>query len=417
MRSGIVFENRCFCIRTLFSFWAMLLLSCSVACSQRARQQEINLSGHQVKSAVLSDIKTGADQTAIWLPMLKGRKVAVAANPTSIIAGTHIVDTMLALGVNLACVFAPEHGFRGEAEAGESVVGGIDKKSGVKVISLYGDHKKPTSSDLHGIEIIVFDIQDVGVRFYTYISTLQYLMEAAASYGIPLVVLDRPNPHGNYLDGPVLDKKFSSFVGMQPIPVVYGMTIGEYATMLNGEGWLAVAQKCDLKVVVMKNWNHQSDYTLPIPPSPNLPNGESIRLYPSLCFFEGTVVSVGRGTAMPFQCFGYPDFAGDFKFTPMSIPGKAKEPPFMGRECTGIDLRGFFKSTRPDKIELDWLIAAYKKYPVKSEFFNSFFEKLAGTDRLRTQIEQGWSAAKIRDSWQAEMAEFKKTRSKYLLYP
>jgi uncharacterized protein YbbC (DUF1343 family) len=325
---------------------------------------------------------------------------------------------MLALGVNLGCVFAPEHGFRGEAEAGESVVGGIDKKSGVKVISLYGDHKKPTSSDLNGIDIIVFDIQDVGVRFYTYISTLQYLMEAAALYGIPLVVLDRPNPHGNYLDGPVLDKKFSSFVGMQPIPVVYGMTIGEYASMLNGEEWLEKSVKCELTVVRMQHWNHDADYTLPIPPSPNLPNAESVRLYPSLCFFEGTVVSVGRGTAMPFQCFGYPGFlAGDFKFTPMSIPGKAKEPPFMGRECIGNDLRGFFKSTRPDKLELEWLISAYLKYPVKSEFFNPFFEKLAGTDRLRNQIEQGWSAAKIRESWQAEIAEFKKTRSKYLLYP
>lgn len=417
MRSSIDSEIHGFYNRAGVAVCLLVLLTWTIACSQKIHHSANSDSGLQNNIAAAPVLRTGADQTELWLPMLKGRKVAVAANPTSFIASTHIVDSMLALGVNLACVFAPEHGFRGEAEAGESVVGGIDKKSGVKVISLYGDHKKPTSSDLKGIDIIVFDIQDVGVRFYTYISTLQYLMEASAFYGIPLVVLDRPNPHGNYLDGPVLDKKFSSFVGMQPIPIVYGMTIGEYATMLNGEGWLEGAQKCDLAVVVMKNWNHQSDYTLPIPPSPNLPNGESIRLYPSLCLFEGTVVSVGRGTAMPFQCFGYPDFAGDFKFTPMSIPGKAKEPPFMGRECTGSDLRRFFKSSRPDKLELDWLIAAYKKYPVKSEFFNPFFEKLAGTDRLRTQIEQGWSAVKIRESWHDEIAEFNKIRSKYLLYP
>ena len=418
MRSGIDSEILCFYNRKGIAVCLLVLLTWTMACSQKIQQSANSSRGLQNEMATAPVLKTGADQTELWLPMLLGRKVAVAANPTSVIARTHIVDSMLALGVNLGCVFAPEHGFRGEAEAGESVVGGIDKKSGVKVISLYGDHKKPTSSDLNGIDIIVFDIQDVGVRFYTYISTLQYLMEAAALYGIPLVVLDRPNPHGNYLDGPVLDKKFSSFVGMQPIPVVYGMTIGEYASMLNGEEWLEKSVKCELTVVRMQHWNHDADYTLPIPPSPNLPNAESVRLYPSLCFFEGTVVSVGRGTAMPFQCFGYPGFlAGDFKFTPMSIPGKAKEPPFMGRECIGNDLRGFFKSTRPDKLELEWLISAYLKYPVKSEFFNPFFEKLAGTDRLRNQIEQGWSAAKIRESWQAEIAEFKKTRSKYLLYP
>jgi uncharacterized protein YbbC (DUF1343 family) len=369
-------------------------------------------------SAAQAQIITGASRFEVYLQELKGKKVAIVANPTSIVNGTHLVDTLLALGVKIEVVFAPEHGFRGEAEAGETVNSGVDVKTGVKVVSLYGSHKKPTNDDLKGVNQLVFDVQDVGVRFYTYISTLQYVMEACASLEIPVMVLDRPNPNGHFVDGPVLKKQYASFVGMQPIPVVHGMTMGEYASMLNGEGWLEDSLRCRLKVVQMKNWTHETDYSLPVPPSPNLPNDAAVRLYPSLCFFEGADVSVGRGTEYPFQCFGFPgNKTGDYKFTPMSIPGKAKNPPYLNQECIGKNLSKNATIKRYDKLHLEWLIEAYNSFAVKEKFFNAFFLKLAGIPELQQQIEAGLSADEIREGWKADLEKFKKIRSRYLLYP
>jgi uncharacterized protein YbbC (DUF1343 family) len=387
----------------------VLFLSAVVSCAQMP-----------VKSGVALEkkVQTGADQTSEYLPLLTGKTVALVANPTSIIGKTHLVDSLKSLKVNLTLVFAPEHGFRGEAEAGESVADGIDKKSGVRVVSLYGNHKKPSDDDLKGIDIVVFDIQDVGARFYTYISTLQYVMEACADHQVEILVLDRPNPNGHYADGPVLDPKYASFVGMQPIPVVHGMTIGEYAGMLIGEKWLSTTNECRLKVVRMKNWRHSDEYVLPVPPSPNLPNQASIRLYPSLCLFEGTNVSLGRGTGLPFQCYGFPgNLSGDFRFTPVSLPGKALNPPFKDVECTGENLSADAKSNRYSRLELKWLIKAYNACPDKNSFFNDFFNKLAGTDLLARQIREGLTESDIRKSWEPELEKFKKIRSAYLLYP
>ena len=369
-------------------------------------------------SAQGSGVVAGAERTDQYFGLLRGKKVALVVNPTSRIGGVHLVDTLLRAGLAIACVFAPEHGFRGEAEAGEAVKGGVDPVSGVKVVSLYGDHKKPDDRDMSGVDIVVFDIQDVGARFYTYISTLQYMMEACAKRKLTLVVLDRPNPHGHYIDGPVLDTAFRSFVGMQPIPVVHGMTVAEYAGMLNGEGWLTGGGFCDLHVVKMLDWSHDAGYTLPVPPSPNLPNDYAIRLYPSVCFFEGTAVSLGRGTEFPFQCYGYPDFRdGHFSFTPVPIKGKALKPLYEGQLCGGVDLRPYVRDDRPDSLMLGLLVSAWKNYPDRGRFFNSFFDKLAGTSKLREQIESGMSAQQIRESWQKDLVIFSKIRTRYLLYP
>lgn len=363
-------------------------------------------------------VLTGAAQTKEYLPLLRGKNVAVVANPTSMIGNTHLVDSLIRLKVNLVLVFAPEHGFRGEAEAGESVTGGVDKKSGVRVVSLYGNHKKPTEEDLKGVDIVVFDIQDVGARFYTYISTLQYVMEACADQHIQFLLFDRPNPNGHFVDGPVLNPKYASFVGMQPIPVVHGMTMGEYAGMLIGEKWLNTSNKCSLKVVPLKNWKHSDDYILPVAPSPNLPNQASVRLYPSLCLFEGTNVSLGRGTVLPFQCYGFPgNKSGDFTFTPVSMPGKAVNPPYKDVECRGENLSDEAKKKRYDRLELRWLIAAYQSAVDKENFFNDFFVKIAGTDVLAKQIREGITESDIRKSWEPDLTAFMKIRSSYLLYP
>jgi len=366
----------------------------------------------------LPGVIVGAERTSEYIGMLKDKRIALVVNPTSRIDRVHLVDTLLSAGINIACVFAPEHGFRGEAEAGESVTGGLDPVSGVKVISLYGDHKKPSDQDMDGVDLVVFDIQDVGVRFYTYISTLQYMMEACAKRKLPLIVLDRPNPHGHYVDGPVLDTAFRSFVGMQPIPVVHGMTVAEYARMLNGERMLEEGLSCELHVVTMLNWSHSADYSLPVPPSPNLPNDYAVRLYPSLCFFEGTAVSLGRGTEFPFQCYGYPGLkAGNLLFTPVSVKGKSVRPLYEGQLCNGFDLRPDVIDRRPDALLLDYLIAAWQDYPDRKSFFNPFFDKLAGSSRLRLQIEAGMSATAIRQSWQEDLERFKKKRKAWLLYP
>ena len=388
----------------------------------------------KVKTETLKTIKkdsinlyVGASQLENYLSKLKEKKVAIVGNQTSIIQNsefriqdnnkknyTHLVDTLLALNVNIVKVFSPEHGFRGKADAGEKVVDGVDTATGLPIISLYGSNKKPKPKQLKGIEILLFDLQDVGVRFYTYISTLHYVMEAAAENKIPLLVLDRPNPNAHFIDGPIMEDKHKSFVGMHPVPIVYGMTIGEYAKMINGEGWLRNGLQCDLTVVKLKNYTHKTKYNLPIKPSPNLPNAKSIELYPSLCFFEGTTISCGRGTETQFQVFGHPDLEEKYfpyTFTPRPNEG-AKHPKNQGKLCHGLDLQ----NTEVHKINLQWLLDAYTSYPKEKIFFNSFFTKLAGTEKLQKQIELGYTHRDIRKEWIRPLEKFKKTRAKYLLY-
>ena len=365
-------------------------------------------------------IITGAEQLDTYLPLLKGKKVALLVNQTSVIKKTHLVDTLIASGIDIVKIFAPEHGFRGTADAGEKVKNGVDVKTGITIASMYGANKKPSKESMQGIEYVIFDIQDVGARFYTYISSLQYMMEACAEANVPLLVLDRPNPNGFYVDGPVLEPKYKSFVGMQSIPVVHGMTVGEYAQMLNGEGWLANKKKCSLKVIACKQYNHSMLYNLPIPPSPNLKSPSAVLLYPSLCLFEGTIVSVGRGTETPFEVWGHPDFKDNgFSFKPVSKEG-AKNPPFENKTCYGADLRlspkDILKITE-GKMNLSFIRNAYSLCKDKPTFFNSFFEKLAGTATLKSQLMQNKSDADIRKSWAAGLTKFKKIRKKYLLYP
>lgn len=317
--------------------------------------------------------------------------------------------------MRIKTIFAPEHGFRGDVSAGIPVRDGKDVKTGIPLVSIYGSNKKPKPEQLEGIELMVFDIQDVGARFYTYISSLHYVMEACAEANIPLMILDRPNPNGHYVDGPILDPAFKSFVGMHPVPVVHGMTIGEYAQMINGEKWLNEGIHCQLIVIQLLNWTHQTPYELPVNPSPNLPNSRSIALYPSLCFFEGTPVSIGRGTDFPFQVIGYPNNPnGDFRFKPQSLPGVAKYPRFENETCVGIDLRT--KETPKGKIQLGYLLEFYHSYPEKEVFFTDFFDKLAGTDELRKQIQNGADEEEIRKSWSENLNKFKRKRALYLLY-
>ena len=366
-----------------------------------------------------TDIIPGAYCINEYQPMLKGKKVGLVANHTSLIKHTHLLDTLLTLKVNLVKVFGPEHGFRGDAPDGKEISNGTDSKTGVTIISLYGSHKKPTKQDLQDIDLMVFDIQDVGVRFYTYISTLTYVMEACAENNIPLVVLDRPNPNGFYVDGPVLEPAYASFVGLHPVPVVYGMTIGEYAAMVNGEKWLKCTPHCNLTVIKCKNYDHKSLYQLPEKPSPNLPDMQAVYLYPSLCFFEGTVVSVGRGTDKPFKVYGHPKYTGgNFSFTPQPIKGVSEDPPLKGQRCFGKNLELSAREiTKRGKIQLSWLMDAYKNLGTKNDFFTPYFEKLAGTNTLRQQILSGKSEPEIRKSWQPGLDTFKKIRKKYLLYP
>jgi len=397
---------------------------------KREEKKEIHEAGTKIQD---EKIIVGAEQFPLYSHLLKSKNVGVVANQTSEVTikkandpafeetkkfkmQMHLVDYLILNNISVKKVFAPEHGFRGTADAGEHVKDGVDSKTGVPLISLYGSNKKPSEQQLKGIDVMVFDIQDVGARFYTYISTLHYVMEACAEWGIPVIVLDRPNPNGHYIDGPILEIEHESFVGMHPIPVVHGMTIGEYAQTVNGEGWLKNKVKCELTVIKMKNYTHDTEYSLPIKPSPNLPNDQAINLYPSLCFFEGTFINAGRGTEMQFQVFGAPTLPASkytFEYTPQSNEG-AKDPKFKGELCHGKDLRN---EPRLSKINLDWLIEAYNANGKKKDFFNSFFVKLAGTDKLQKQIEQGLSAEEIRDSWKEGLAGFQKIREKYLLYP
>ncbi|HEX2618348.1 MAG TPA: DUF1343 domain-containing protein [Flavobacteriales bacterium] len=363
-------------------------------------------------------IVTGAERTGQYLPLLKGKRVAVVTNQTGVIGRTHLVDSLLALRVNVVRVFAPEHGFRGTADAGEHVRDEKDKRTGVPVVSLYGSNKKPKPEQLQDVDVLVFDIQDVGVRFYTYISTLHYVMEAAAETGKPVIVLDRPDPNGFYVDGPVLDTAYASFVGMHPVPLVHGMTVGEYAGMINGEKWLKNGVACTLTVIPCLGYDHSKFYELPVPPSPNLPNMAAVYLFPSLGLFEGTIMSVGRGTALPFQCIGHPGFAmGTFTFTPKAMSG-AKDPPYKGQVCTGMDLReyGSFFTRLDPQLHLHWLIGSYAAETDKAAFFNTFFDRLAGGSTLREQISAGMDEERIRASWKPALDAFKRVRVKYLLY-
>ena len=356
------------------------------------------------------ELRLGAERTEAYLPMLQGQSVGVVGNQSSLIGNTHLVDSLLALEVELVKVYSPEHGFRGTADAGAKVADGVDATTGLPIVSLYGSNKKPTPEQLKGIDVLLFDIQDVGARFYTYISTLHYVMEAATENNIPLIVLDRPNPNGHYVDGPVLDTAFRSFVGMHPIPIVHGMTIGEYAKMINGEEWIDTP--CDLIVIAMDSYHRLMHYDLPMKPSPNLPNATAINLYPSLCLFEGTNVSIGRGTAHPFQHFGAPYLESEYRFTPMSGVG-SKYPKQEGEVCFGFDLR---KESPLAELNLEWLINVYTQSSEKETFFNNFFDKLAGTDELRGQIVAGKSAQEIKKGWEEDLVKFSVMRREYLLY-
>lgn len=360
----------------------------------------------------------GAENNNVYIPQLKEKNVALVVNQSSLVFGEHLVDKLLREKVKIKKIFAPEHGFRGQADAGQYLKNGVDSATDIPIISLYGKHKKPTSEDLKGVDVLVFDIQDVGVRFYTYLSTLHYIMESAAEANIPVIVLDRPNPNGGRIDGEVLDLEYKSFVGMHPVPILYGMTIGEYALMINGEGWLKSGIKADLKVIRLGNYRHSDVYSLMVKPSPNLPNDLSVYLYPSLAFFEGTTFSVGRGTTQQFQLYGSPYYKKKrFSFKPVSREG-AKDPKHKNKTCYGVDLSGELMGVS-DGINLEYLIDAYKNYPYKKKFFlkNKFIDKLAGSKRLRQQIREGKSAKSIKKSWQKGLKAFKSIRQNYLIYP
>ncbi len=380
---------------------------------------------------------TGADNISSYFNLLKNKKVGILTNQTGLLSfeqeysitdtlnhnqqsGTktntmHLVDFLLQkTKINLVKIYAPEHGFRGTADAGEVIVDGKDSKTGLPIISLYGSNKKPTAEQLNGIDVLLFDLQDVGARFYTYISSLHYVMEACAENNVELILLDRPNPNGNIVDGPILEPEHSSFVGMHPVPVLHGMTIGEYALMINGEKWLKDGVQCKLKIVPCENYRREMPYRLPVRPSPNLPNDQAINLYASLCFFEGTNVSIGRGTNTQFQVYGSPYLTSNhFSFTPMPNEG-AKDPPYNGKICCGEDLT---HAPKVNKLELKWLIKAYNETENRTNFFNAYFTKLAGTKKLQLQIEGGMNEDEIRATWKSGLDRFKEMRKKYLIYP
>lgn len=399
---------------TLISFFIIPL---ALACQPQISEKE-------------NIVQPAAWQTEAYLPLLEGKRVAAVVNHTSHIGNTHLIDSLLAMGVNLKTIFAPEHGFRGEAGAGEHIQNSTDTKTGLPIISLYGKNKKPLPEQLKEIDVIIFDIQDVGARFYTYISTMHYVMEACAEQGKQMLILDRPNPNGYYVDGPVLKAAQKSFVGMHPIPVIHGLTVAELAQMINGEGWLPGGKQCALEIIKVKNYDHKDYYSLPIRPSPNLPNDQAINLYPSLCFFEGTAMSLGRGTDFPFQVVGYPDPifatlkstetqpADTFSFVPRDVPGAAMNPDHEGKRCYGLDFRN---EERLTSFTLDYLMRFYKKATdlgmSNEDFFREdFFDLLAGNKELRAQLISGISEDEIRRSWATDLRNYKTMRKKYLLY-
>ena len=370
------------------------------------------------RTPTYGNVITGAERLDQYLPGLHGKRVGIVANHTSIIGEVHLVDSLLSLGVDIRKIFTPEHGFRGTADAGERIGTSVDQRTGLPLISLYGNNLKPSKEYLEELDIVIYDIQDVGARFYTYISTMHYVMEACAENGIPFLVLDRPNPNGFYVDGPVLDPEYRSFVGMHPVPVVHGMTVAEYAKMINGEGWLFGGIKADLRYVACEDYDHLTLYRLPVRPSPNLQTQLAIYLYPSLCFFEGTIMSVGRGTHFPFMGFGHPLLTNaDFRFVPVSTEG-ARFPPLLGEIVNGIDLTGTREEYLIERraLNLEWLLFAYANTPREIEFFNNFFSRLSGSSLLRSLIESGLTASEISASWQQDVEDFKKIRRKYLLY-
>jgi uncharacterized protein YbbC (DUF1343 family) len=368
------------------------------------------------KSAVTAKLIVGADQLDKLLPLTKGKNVALVVNHTSMVNQTHLTDTLLRLGVTIRKIFAPEHGFRGMAANGEHVKDGVDTQTGLAIVSLYGANRKPTAEQIADVDVIIFDIQDVGARFYTYISTMHYMMEACAENKKQLIVLDRPNPHGGYFDGPVLQPAFKSFVGMHPIPIVHGLTVGELAMMINGEGWLGEGKKCQLEVIAISGWKHSDEYVLPVRPSPNLPNQQSVKLYPSVCLLEQTVISVGRGTEFPFQVLGNPELKSySFQFTPVTIPGVAVNPPHENKRCYGLDLRT--AKVPNDKIDLRYIFEMYQAYPEKDKFFIGMFDKILGNDTFKQQIKNGLTEAQIRETWKPGLEQYGKIRAKYLLYP
>ena len=363
------------------------------------------------------EISAGAEQPEKYLSLIAGKRVGLVVNHSAMCGNVHLVDFLLEQNIKVSAIFAPEHGFRGDAAAGETVNDGIDKKTGIPVISLYGKNRKPETRHLKGIDIMIFDIQDVGCRFYTYISTLHLVMEVCAGQEIPLIVFDRPNPNGDYVAGPVLEPGFESFVGMHPIPVVHGCTVGELAMMINGEKWLKTQNKCDLIVIGVDNYTHSTKYSLPVKPSPNLPNDLAVRLYPSLCFFEATNISVGRGTEFPFQVLGAPVAGmGDFRFTPVSIPGVAVNPLHEGKMCYGVDLRQLAEIPR---FTMEFFLDFYSRFENEKDFLTreNWFNLLAGNNKLISQIREGCSEQEIRDSWDPDIEEYKNIRKKYLLYP
>ncbi len=409
------------CLKNLSSYFLLMplvaLFSCN-ACSGKVATSQTSV--NEKIETKQPEISTGADQTAKYLPLIKGKRVGLVINQTAEINRVPLVDTLKSLGVNIKAIFGPEHGFRGTADAGEKVGNYTDKKTGFPVISLYGSKHAPSKEDLRNIDILIFDIQDVGVRFYTYTITMAWVMQACADSNVPLIILDRPNPNGNLIDGPILDFKFKSGVGMHAIPIAHGLTSGEFAQMVNGEGWLKSEVKCDLTIIKNSNYSHQMEYSLPEKPSPNLPNMRSIYLYPSLCLFEGTNISQGRGTVFPFQVLGSPLLKGkySFSFTPKSIDGMSKNPPLENQVCYGIDFRevDIQKLRNASQLNIKLLIDLYEAYPKKDDFFTPFFNKLAGNDILMRQIKSGKTEAQIRESWKADLDDYKVMRKKYVLY-
>ncbi|MFH4967910.1 DUF1343 domain-containing protein [Gaetbulibacter sp. M240] len=401
----------------IFKNTVLLCLLVLISCANSKHSKTDDVLEPQPKE---EPVVVGANRLDLYLPLLQGKRVAVVANQGTVIfkdenvtTYTHLIDSLRDLNIAIKKVFAPEHGFRGIGDAGELIDNSTDKKTGLPIISLHGKHRKPTQEDLRDIDIVIFDIQDVGVRFYTYLSTMHYVMEACAEAGIPTIVLDRPNPNGHYIDGPVLELEHKSFLGLHPVPLVYGMTIGEYAKMINGERWLADSLVCDLIVIPLKNYTHQTPYSLTVKPSPNLPNGKAINLYPSLDIFRGTVINVGRGTDLQMQIYGAPFFPkSDFSFTPVSNEG-AKYPRFENQLCYGVDLRN---EPRLHKFNLKYLMDAYSKTPKEVTFFGPTFTAHAGNTKLQEQIESGIPEDSIRASWQKDIEAFKVIREKYLLY-
>lgn len=387
-------------------FTAFVLLACT--------------SHDQTAKCKSEKILTGAERTAQYLPLLKGKSIAVVANQTSKIGDVHLIDSLLSRDIHIVKIFSPEHGFRGKFDAGKTWNNYEDEKTRLPIISLYGDNKKPTKKDMANIDVVIFDIQDVGVRFYTYISTMHYVMEACAENGVDLMIFDRPNPHGHYVDGPVLEKAHQSFVGMHPVPLVHGLTIGEYAKMINGEKWLKNDISCNLHIVECENYTHSSRYQLEIGPSPNLRNMKAVYLYPSLGLFEGTTISIGKGTSLAFMVFGHPGMKNtSFSFTPEKEYDDLIVLKYKGEKCYGVNLGDIplDELKALDTLNLDWLIFAYNNTPGKKDFFNPFFYKLAGTKKLEQQIRAGMTTGEIRNTWQKDIQEYKKTRAKYLLYP